>query len=90
MTNGPEAHVTRDYIDIFVLNVGAGSCAVIDHPSGRRSMVDINNGGTLRQAERSALLAEGMVRRLAALEAALEDPIDWYRTHYGASCGGSS
>ncbi|MGE3139825.1 MAG: ComEC/Rec2 family competence protein [Thermoleophilia bacterium] len=75
--------MTRDYIDIFVLNVGAGSCAVIDHASGRRSMIDINNGGTLRAAERSALLAEGMVGRLMALEAALEDPIDWYRARFG-------
>jgi hypothetical protein len=34
-------------------------------------MVDINNGGQLRQVERDALLAEDEGRRLASLEEGL-------------------
>src|SRR5437763_1815480 len=30
---------------IHFLNVGHGDCTVIEHPSGRRTMIDINNGG---------------------------------------------
>lgn len=26
--------------DVYILDVGAGSCIVIDHPSGRRTMID--------------------------------------------------
>jgi hypothetical protein len=68
--------------DIFILNVGRGSCAVIAHPSGRRSMIDINNGRELRPMEREVLLAEGQAGRLAALEAALVNPIDWYSERF--------
>jgi competence protein ComEC len=74
--------------DVFILNVGAGSCAVIDHPSGRRTMVDINNGGKLRSYEREAF---GSASNLAALaeaalyEAKLVNPIDWYRERFGTS-----
>jgi competence protein ComEC len=31
---------------IHFLNVGHGDCTIIEHPSGRRTMIDINNGGT--------------------------------------------
>ena len=71
--------------DIYILNVGAGSCVVIDHPSGRRSMIDINNGRELRAFERQALLAEGLSARLSALEAKLVNPIEWYRERFGDS-----
>jgi hypothetical protein len=46
--------------DVFILNVGRGSCAVIAHPGGRKTMIDINNGRELRPIEREALLAEGL------------------------------
>jgi hypothetical protein len=69
------------YTDIFILNVGRGSCAVIAHPSGRRSMIDINNGRELRPMEREVLLSEGAVDRLAALEASLVNPMEWYPQH---------
>lgn len=70
------------YTDIFILNVGRGSCTVVAHPSGRRSMIDINNGEELRPMEREILLSEGAATRLAALEAALVNPIEWYRERY--------
>jgi competence protein ComEC len=70
------------YTDIFILNVGRGSCAVIAHPSGRRSMIDINNGRELRPMEREVLLSEGAVDRLAALEASLVNPMEWYPQHF--------
>ncbi len=72
--------------DIFILNVGAGSCAVISHPSGRRTMIDINNGGTLRSYELQAL-RESSALTFALMEAnykmALTDPIEWYRRVFG-------
>jgi len=69
--------------DIYILNVGAGSCVVVDHPSGRRSMIDINNGRELRAMERAVLLAEGRTAALAAIEAALVNPIEWYIERFG-------
>jgi competence protein ComEC len=74
--------------DVFILNVGAGACAVIDHPGPRISMVDINNGGKLRAYEREAM---GDGQALAALleaaryEAKLVNPIDWYKERFGTS-----
>lgn len=70
--------------DIYILNVGAGSCVVVDHPSGRRSMIDINNGRELRQLERQVLLAEGRTSALAAYEAALVNPVEWFRERFGS------
>lgn len=32
---------------IHILNVGHGSCSLIEHPSGRLTLIDINNGGEL-------------------------------------------
>ena len=68
--------------DIFILNVGAGSCAVISHPSGRRTMVDINNGGQIRSYEYEGLREAntsyglGATIRKSAYEAKLVDPIE--------------
>lgn len=70
--------------DIFILNVGAGSCVVVRHPSGRCSMIDINNGQELRELERQAFLAEGFDGRikLAAAEQKLVNPIEWYAERF--------
>ena len=38
------------YTDVNILNVGRGSCSVVESPSGRKSMIDINDGGELREA----------------------------------------
>jgi len=73
--------------DIFILNVGSGSCTIVSHPSGRKTMIDINNGGELRSYEYEAL-AEGSsrdvaLREAAALKQALVNPIDWYIKTFG-------
>jgi competence protein ComEC len=70
------------YTDIFILNVGRGSCVLVIHPSGRHSMIDINNGRELHPMERQVLLAEGATSRLAALEADLVNPFEWYSERY--------
>jgi beta-lactamase superfamily II metal-dependent hydrolase len=78
------------YTDVHVLNVGRGSCAVVESPSGRATMIDINDGGKLRPNEYEAIdssTSQGFVR--AALrtkkEQMLDDPIDWYRRHVGSA-----
>jgi competence protein ComEC len=72
--------------DIYILNVGAGSCIVTKHPSGRASMIDINNGGELRDYEYSSGAADSVHAALseaAAAKAELTNPIDWYRHWIG-------
>jgi competence protein ComEC len=73
--------------DVFILNVGSGSCTVVSHPSGRKTMIDINNGRELRAYEYEAL-SEGRPREVAVREAAryeqaLVNPIEWYRRVFG-------
>jgi competence protein ComEC len=78
------------YTDVHILNVGRGSCTVIVSPSGRASMIDINDGGKLRPEEYEAIkkrssfsfLAEALIEKE---EQMLDDPIDWFRTHVGTS-----
>jgi competence protein ComEC len=55
--------------DVHVLNVGAGSCTVVEHPSGHVTMVDVNDGGDQRsyETERS--------------DKPLTDPIAWCKTN---------
>lgn len=66
------------YSDINVLNVGAGSCIVIESPSGRKSMIDINDGGKLREsAALSALQRIALSESLKSLAARLVDPIEF-------------
>lgn len=43
---------------IYFLNVGHGDCTVIEHPSGRLTMVDINNGDELDDTSQNEVLAE--------------------------------
>lgn len=70
------------HTDVNILNVGAGSCAVIESPSGRTSMIDINDGGDLREAAAMSaldrLLREGAIKQL---QARLVDPIEWCRAN---------
>lgn len=64
-----------NHADLFVLNVGHGSCAIVDHtPSGRLSMIDINNSKALSEDERQMLA----LSEASALEAKLDDPIGWF------------
>jgi competence protein ComEC len=71
------------YSDISVLNVGAGSCIVIESsPSGRVSMIDINDGGELREA-RTLSLAQRVLfsENLRSLKALLEDPLEFCKAN---------
>jgi beta-lactamase superfamily II metal-dependent hydrolase len=43
---------------IYFLNVGHGDCTIIEHPSGRITMVDINNGEDLDDESYAEILAE--------------------------------
>lgn len=73
----------RSYTDVHILNVGAGSCTVVASPSGRLSMIDINDGGELRDYEKSALGGLLSLARRRELEARLVDPIRWVRERFG-------
>jgi competence protein ComEC len=77
------------YTDVHVLNVGRGSCTVVESPSGRTTMIDINDGGKLRPEEYEAIkqrsfsistLVEAAVKKELQL---LDDPIEWYLAHVG-------
>lgn len=77
------------YTDVHVLNVGRGSCAVVQSPSGRATMIDINDGGKLRPDEYAAIerstlryFVEAEIRKHEQL---LDDPITWYREHVGTA-----
>lgn len=43
---------------IHFLNVGHGDCTIIEHPSGRLTMVDMNNGDELDGTSQSEVLSE--------------------------------
>jgi competence protein ComEC len=70
------------HTDVNILNVGAGSCAVIQSPSSRTSMIDINDGSDLREAAAMSaldrILREGAIKQL---QARLVDPIEWCRAN---------
>lgn len=78
----------RAYTDVHVLNVGRGSCTVVSSPGGRTTMIDINDGGKLRAEEyeaireRAGLFAASSVKKEEQL---LDDPIMWFKRHYGDS-----
>jgi competence protein ComEC len=82
--------MVKTYTDVHILNVGRGSCTVIDSPSGRATMIDINDGGKLRPEEYEAIkqrssltfLAEALI---AKEEQLLDDPIEWFTAHIGTS-----
>lgn len=46
------------HLDIHFLNVGHGDCTFIDHPSGRLTMIDINNSKSLPITDEIALASE--------------------------------
>jgi competence protein ComEC len=70
------------YSDVNILNVGAGSCIVIESPSGRRSMVDINDGGELREVGAMAIPQRlALARSLETLKAKLVDPIEFCKAN---------
>lgn len=62
-----------DYTEVTVLNVGAGSCTVVEHPTGHLTMVDVNDGGDQRSYESTPT------------ERPLTDPISWFTARHGKS-----
>ncbi len=81
--------MVTSYTDVHVLNVGRGSCTVVESPSGRATMIDINDGGQLRPDEFEAIqqrsfsistIVEAAVRKELQL---LDDPIEWFLEHVG-------
>jgi len=70
------------YTDVNILNVGAGSCAVIESPSGRNSMIDINDGGELREAAsmgpQDRLIREAAIKKM---QDELVDPVAWCKAN---------
>jgi beta-lactamase superfamily II metal-dependent hydrolase len=78
----------QTYTDVHILNVGRGSCTVVESPSGRPTMIDINDGGKLRPEEYEAIRQRSSATLLAAAQITkelqlLDDPIDWFKEHVG-------
>src|SRR5438552_3460135 len=67
---------------IHFLNVGHGDCTIIEHPSGRLSMIDINNSQEYDSSTLSEIVAERRQQR--ALASALGTPFR------GAQLGGAA
>jgi competence protein ComEC len=82
--------MVSSYTDVHVLNVGRGSCTVVQSPSGRASMIDINDGGKLRPDEYEAIEEHSLLlsyakSQIAKEEQLLDDPIDWFNANIGTS-----
>lgn len=81
----------QSYTDVHVLNVGRGSCTVVKSPSGRASMIDINDGGELRPDEyeaikqRSYSISTLVEAAIAKEKQLLDDPIEWFKANIGTS-----
>jgi competence protein ComEC len=83
-------------LDIRFLNVGHGDCTIIEFPSKRLAMVDINNSKSLPEADVEALaeskgLTVALFERLALREgrswddyyrSLLVDPSEYFATHF--------
>src|SRR5690242_19675308 len=50
-------------LKVHLLNVGHGDCTVIEHPSGRLTMIDVNNSQDYDSDSLSELLAEQRATR---------------------------
>jgi beta-lactamase superfamily II metal-dependent hydrolase len=81
---------------VWFLNVGHGDCTIIEHPSGRLTMIDINNSQNYDAGSFQQLLAEetagyGLFASKAAIEEAarrkmaqeLVDPIAFFKEKFG-------
>ena len=66
------------YTDVNILNVGRGSCAIVESPSGRKSMIDINDGGELREAAGMSVATRFLQEAaIKSLKSKLVDPVAW-------------
>ncbi len=52
-------------LNIHCLNVGHGDCTLIEHPSGRITMIDINNSKSLPDTDIDALAGESALEKAA-------------------------
>jgi competence protein ComEC len=68
---------------LHVLNVSRGSRIAVEHPSGRRSMIDINIAAKLPPDERLELAETNRLVEAAREEAALTHPVLWFREWFG-------
>ena len=87
-------------LTVHFLNVGHGDCTFIEHPSGRITMIDINNSKSLPDSDVDALAEAGGMsvgafrsrlfapRGYASWEAyylsLLVDPVDYFHSTFGA------
>lgn len=87
-------------LSIHFLNVGHGDCTIIEHPSGRITMVDINNSKSLPDDDVDALADQvGVSKSLFTAagfgptgfrswadyyESLLVDPTDFFKTTFGS------
>lgn len=85
-----------DSTKIHFLNVGHGDCTIIEHPSGRLTMIDINNSKALPEDDEVALaeakgLSLSQFRMGSALSKSWEeyykgllvDPREYWRANFG-------
>lgn len=87
-------------LSIHFLNVGHGDCTIIEHPSGRITMVDINNSKSLPDDDIDALAEQvGISKSLFAAagfgpvgfrswedyyKSLLVDPTDFFKDTFGS------
>ncbi len=85
-----------DSTKIHYLNVGHGDCTLIEHPSGRITMIDINNSKSLPEGDEVALAASLGISlsqfRMGTFQtksweeyyrSLLVDPRDYWNAHFG-------
>jgi beta-lactamase superfamily II metal-dependent hydrolase len=95
LTRRPEEHHLMQSTKIHFLNVGHGDCTIIEHPSGRLTMIDINNSKSLPEDDQVALAAQlgislsqfrmGTIEKKSwaqYYEGLLVDPRDYWRDHF--------
>jgi beta-lactamase superfamily II metal-dependent hydrolase len=84
------------HLDFHFLNVGHGDCTFVDFPSGRLTMIDINNSKTFPTGDRDALAAHERISLDSFLHSGfftgssrenkyrrkLTDPVKYYRRHF--------
>ncbi len=61
-------------LDIHIVNVGKGNCTIADHPSGRLTMIDIDDSRAVTELEKAVrLLLKGV---------GVTNPVDYFATNF--------
>lgn len=63
-------------VNFHFINVGKGNCTIIDFPSGRLSVIDIDDSKTISEAQRRQMLLEK--------KATLTNPIDYIISNFNS------